>query len=304
MASLCTAVMMLVWIAAACQTAADDTIPERFRRLDKNTTWHCTAEIPMKFRTYHPQGMALIGERIYVSSVQVLDRKEGRGVGHLFESSLEGELLRAIQLGEGAMYHPGGIDYDGAVIWVSVAEYRPDSRSVVYAVAPGTMTARRVFDFDDHLGAILHDPQQGMLVGVSWGSRRFYRWKTQQVDGAWVAVDAAHPEQLANGNHYIDYQDMQQVPGTAYALCSGLMGYAVPGRGMVRLNLGGVDLVDLALLRAVHQVPIALWVNPSLVMTQNPFCVRATEKGLRFYFMPADDRSILYVYEPNLKDPP
>ena len=34
------------------------------------------------------------------------------------------------------MYHPGGIDYDGRHIWVSVAEYRPNSRSIVYRIDP------------------------------------------------------------------------------------------------------------------------------------------------------------------------
>ena len=32
------------------------------------------------------------------------------------------------------MYHPGGIDYDGRHIWVPVAEYRPNSRSIIYRV--------------------------------------------------------------------------------------------------------------------------------------------------------------------------
>ena len=47
------------------------------------------------------------------------------------------------------MYHPGGIDYDGDDIWVPVAEYRPNSRSIVYRVDPETMKATEVFRFAD-----------------------------------------------------------------------------------------------------------------------------------------------------------
>ena len=57
-----------------------------------------------------------------------------------------------------------------------VAEYRPDSRSIVYRVDPETMTASEVFRVADHIGAIVHNTDDGTLRGVSWGSRRFYRW--------------------------------------------------------------------------------------------------------------------------------
>ncbi len=46
--------------------------------------------------------------------------------------------------GDGAMFHPGGIDFDGQFIWVPVGEYRPDSRSIVYRVDPVTMAATGV----------------------------------------------------------------------------------------------------------------------------------------------------------------
>ena len=58
-----------------------------------------------------------------------------------------------------------------------VAEYRPDSRSLVYRVDPVTLSAERVFQFEDHLGALVCDRAGRRLVGVSWGSRRLYRWE-------------------------------------------------------------------------------------------------------------------------------
>ncbi|PYQ93217.1 MAG: hypothetical protein DMF97_20380, partial [Acidobacteria bacterium] len=85
--------------------------------------------------------------------------------------------------------------------------YRPNSRSIIYRIDPVTMKATEVFRFADHIGAIVHNTDDNTLHGVSWGSRRFYRW-TLGSDGR---VTNAHvpPEVLstANTSHYLDYQD-------------------------------------------------------------------------------------------------
>ena len=57
-----------------------------------------------------------------------------------------------------------------------MAEYRPNSRSIVYRVDPETMKAEEMFRFADHVGGLVHDTDSKSLHGVSWGSRRFYRW--------------------------------------------------------------------------------------------------------------------------------
>ena len=67
----------------------------------------------------------------------------GEGVGHVFKVDMKGNLLADLRIGEGAIYHPGGIDYDGRYIWVPVTEYRPNSRSIIYRVDPITMKADR-----------------------------------------------------------------------------------------------------------------------------------------------------------------
>ena len=117
----------------------------------------------MKFTTHHPQGMVKIGEMLvrvvrrghgcepqrFPQLVDGYDRDMGEGVGHLFKVDMKGNLLADLTLGEGAIYHPGGIDYDGRYIWVPVAEYRPNSRSIIYRVDPATMKARRCFGFGD-----------------------------------------------------------------------------------------------------------------------------------------------------------
>src|SRR6476646_12116025 len=141
---------LAVALAAAAAPDPRSIIAERVMTLTRASTWTLVASLPIAFRTFHPQGMVKIGETLFVSSVEVIDRDAGKGVGHLFKIDMAGNLLADLRLGEGAIYHPGGIDYDGHDIWVPVAEYRPDSRSIIYRVDPSTMTATEVFRAADH----------------------------------------------------------------------------------------------------------------------------------------------------------
>jgi hypothetical protein len=247
----------------------------------------------MRFTTYHPQGMVKVGDTLFVSSVEVRDA--GEGAGHLFKIDMAGNLLADLKLGEGTIYHPGGLDYDGRSVWVPVAEYRPNSRSIVFRVDPDSMKATEVFRFADHIGAIVHNTDDGTLHGVSWGSRRFYRWPLGE-DGK-VTKASARPDVLRtlNTSHYLDYQDCKYAGGGCM-LCTGVTELrqrpdAAPFR------LGGIDLVNLRDGRPVHQVPVPLWTEAGLDMTHNPVWIEAREGGLRAYFMPEDDTSTLYVFD-------
>ena len=178
-----------------------------------------------------------------------------------------------------------------------VAEYRPDSRSIIYRVDPQTMKATEVFRFADHIGAIVHNTDDRTLHGVSWGSRRFYRWTL----GARRPGDQRRRRRretlrTLNPSHYVDYQDCKYVGGRRM-LCTGVTEMRqAPGAPPFRL--GGIDLVDLADGRPLHQVPVLLWTAGGLDMTHNPVVDRDRARpGLRGYFMPEDDKSTLYVYE-------
>ena len=98
-----------------------------------------------------------------------------------------------------------------------------------------------------------------------------------------------------NRSHYIDYQDCKYL-GHREMLCSGLNNYQVRKDGP-RFALGGFEVVDLTTDLAVYQVPVELWADSGLPMTQNPFWVDATATGLRAYFMPEDEKSTLYIYD-------
>jgi hypothetical protein len=292
-------------------TAHADTraiVDGRVRRLTRESPWHLVASVPIGFPTFHPQGMVKVGDRLFVSSVEVtvparrlpqpaggVDRDAGEGIGHLFEIDMAGALIAELRIGEGTIYHPGGIDYDGANIWIPVAEYRPNSRSIVYRVDPRTMKATEVLRFADHIGAIVHNTDDRTLHGVSWGSRRFYRW-TLGRDG--VVTNAGRRSETLrtlNPSHYLDYQDCKYL-GRRRMLCTGVTELR-QSPDAAPFRLGGIDIVDLEDGRPVHQVPVPLWTAGGLDMTHNPVWIEPSEAGLRAYFMPEDDRSTLYIYE-------
>lgn len=303
-----------VALTAALPHVAADTRPTlagRVTKLTRDAPWRRVGSVPIGFKTYHPQGMVKIGDMLFVSSVEVTtpvrrlatpsagyDRDTGAGVAHLFKIDMRGNLVGEIRLGEGAIYHPGGIDYDGQSIWVPVAEYRPDSRSIVYRVDPHSMRAAEVFRFADHIGAIVHNTDDHALHGVSWGSRRFYRWPVRR-NGS--VANTARPDALRtlNTSHYIDYQDCKYV-GARRMLCSGVTELR-QGAGAPVFRLGGLDLVDLSDGRPLHQVPVLLWTSGGIDMTHNPVWMEPTATGLRGYFMPEDDKSTLHIYEVDIQ---
>jgi hypothetical protein len=252
--------------------------------------------------------MVKIGDTLFLSSVEVRvptrrgpqpdsrhDRDTGAGVGHLFKVDMSGALLADLRLGEGTLYHPGGIDYDGTHIWVPVAEYRPNSRSIVYRVDPKAMTASEVFRVADHIGAIVHNTDDGALHGVSWGSRRFYRWKLDRDGKISDAVAAIGQHSTLNPSHYVDYQDCKYV-GRRRMLCTGVTEFR-PSQAAMPFRLGGLDLINLEEGRPVHQVPVQLWTKTGLDMTHNPSWFEASANGLRAYFMPEDDKSTLFIFD-------
>jgi uncharacterized protein DUF6454 len=294
--------------AAGQVPASPDVVADRVLSLTRESVWTPVSATPVRFPTFHPQGMVKVGGVLFVSSVEVrtptrrfparvdgFDRDQGSGVAHLFKMDLTGALLGDTTLGEGPIYHPGGIDYDGRSIWVPVAEYRPDSRSILYRVDPETMKATEVLRVADHIGGLVHDTDDDTLHGVSWGSRRFYRWPLAR-DGVVSNPDVPlETIRTLNPSHYIDYQDCKYA-GQHRMLCTGLAEFR-PTAGGPAFRLGGLDLVSLADGRPIHQVPVPLWTAGGLDMTHNPAWLEPASTGLRAYFMPEDDRSTLYVYE-------
>ncbi|MBQ0820510.1 DUF6454 family protein [Microvirga terrae] len=299
---------------AALMAAEPDrnVLAERVTKLSRGTQWKPVSAVPINFLTHHPQGMVKIGDTLFVSSVEIkeptkrfpqpvdgYDRDTGAGVGHLFKLDMKGNLIADLTLGEGTIYHPGGIDYDGKYIWVPVAEYRPNSRSIVYRVDPETMKAEEMFRFSDHVGGVVHNTDDKTLHGVSWGSRRFYRWSLDESGKPTNASEAPEKLRTLNTSHYLDYQDCKYA-GKSRMLCSGVTEMRVtPDAPLFRL--GGLDLVSLSDGRPIAQTPVLLWTAGGMDMTHNPVWMEASDSGIRGYFMPEDDKSTLYIYETEVK---
>lgn len=175
--------------------------------------------------TFHTQGIAFTQDRIFLSAVSRSSnprsgaRRPAMTVAPAKESATSSRwtwtenLQRDILLGHSDMYHPGGIDFDGVNVRVPVAEYRPDSRAVIYRVDATTLQAHQQFKVADHCGAIVLDQHSGHLVGSTCGSRRFAEGDQR---GGLL-------ETWNNPSHFIDFQDCQYVPGSKM-ICADVLG--------------------------------------------------------------------------------
>ncbi|GGE13959.1 hypothetical protein GCM10011571_14260 [Marinithermofilum abyssi] len=142
--SIVAAILVIATLSTTIVLAQSDNatseaqgLSDRFQQLSRDTKWVQEDKIPLQFDVYYPQGMTKIGDLYYMSSVEILekpvkyeqpqngyDRTPGKGIGHLFVFDKQGKLVKDIRLGEGDIYHPGGIAFDGKSIWVPVAEPR------------------------------------------------------------------------------------------------------------------------------------------------------------------------------------
>ena len=275
---------------AGPRAAAARTSPaaEAFSHTTRSTPWQLARKVQLRFPTYHPQGLARVGNRLFLSSVEITeptvkypeprdgyDRSAGKGVGHVFVLTRDGRLLRDIVVGEGTVYHPGGIDYDGESVWVPVAEYRPNSRSIVYTIDPGTYQVTERFRYADHVGGVVRDPSSGTVHGVSWGSRTFFSWNGTG------SLLRSRP----NESHYVDYQDCDN-SGDQLQLCSGIASLPTAGGGSY--ELGGIALIDLRDDSTVHGVPFPYFSTAGHVATRNPVTLERDGSTLRLIAAPDD----------------
>ncbi|WP_422933967.1 DUF6454 family protein [Sinomonas sp. P47F7] len=256
------------------------TLANDFNAVDRNTNWQLTGKLKLNFPTYHTEGIAFSEDHIFLSAVQIIeptvkypapqngfDRSPGKGIGHVFVMDKAGNLQKDITLGEGDIYHPGGIDFDGTNVWVPVAQYRPNSASIVYRIDAASLDVHKQFEVPDHFGGIVMDRQTGHLVGNTWGSRRFAEWDLQ---GKQLAT-------WENPNYFIDYQDCQYVPNSKM-LCGGVTNLpqtpAAGGAGAT-YELGGMAMIDLKGHAVTREVPFQKWSTAGHVATRNPFKMTA-----------------------------
>jgi hypothetical protein len=270
---------------------ADTAVADAFTAVDRNTAWQLTSRLKLDFPTFHTEGIAFSEDHIFLSSVEILeptvkfpspqggyDRTAGKGKGHLFVMDKAGKLQKDIVLGEGDMYHPGGIDFDGTNVWVAVAQYRPNSSSIVYRVDAKSLDVRKQFEVKDHFGGIVMDKQSGHLIGNTWGSRRFAEWTLKGKElSSWQ-----------NPDNFIDYQDCQYAADSKM-LCAGVASLPqMPAAGgpAAKYDLGGIALIDSRTHATLHSVPFQQWSADGHVASRNPFKMTAAGNHLTMRVAP------------------
>jgi hypothetical protein len=285
-------------------------IARLFEHVTRNTTWKLVDSVRLQAETWHTEGIVKLGDRWIVSSVQVTeptvkypdgqiidgtDRTPGAGFGHLMSFDADGTLLsdRVLNAPGALEYHPGGLDYDGRSVWVTLAQYRPNSSSTFLRVDPPTLAATPLLHAHDHFGGVVNDTIRHRLVTLNWGSRAASSWRIPRrswVDGFTQPLSVAR-----NPSHFVDYQDCKylgRVPDHRHplALCGGITQYGT-------LQLGGVALLDTETLHPVWEVPITTLSPAGNVITRNPIDVDVVDGKLRLYLAPDDDATTVFTYE-------
>lgn len=269
--------------------------------------WKAVGEIELQFDTYHPQGMVKVGERFYITTVKV-DRRprysrngkqisvqdEGAGKGYLLCFDGQGNLLDKIEVCEGEMFHPGGIDFDGRYIWVPVTKYYPYSRSFIARVDVETHKVEKMAYVDDSIGAIVHDSDNHTLIGANWDADEFLRWR---LDGKGRITDghlSAAERRMPNSPQHLAIQDGKYI-GSGKMVGFGLKRTAKGQRG-------GLDIIDTRTLSKLREMDIELRTSRRKVfVTGNPSTIEIANGKMRLYFAPEDNRTTVYIYETEIK---
>lgn len=314
--------------AATKDKAPGQAVVTAMQNLTSSTTWQLESTITLRGQdVFHTEGMVLLNNSIYISSVEVLNRSTAAGRGWLFQFDLTGNFVNKVQLGVQPVYHPGGIDTDGQYIYVPVAEYHAGNAcgavstanctlpgtAIMYRVTPD-LKAQELFRFPDHLGTVAVGGcgnSTQYLDASNWGSRTIYRFALP--NGTLISA-------VNNQQAFVDFQDCQSLPGCGPMFCSGVKNLPwqfPPGSnrtvgnqatGLVNntqgaaFQFGGIALVDPTTGVAINQVPITAVLTPrGNTITTNPACVTDSfngTSGLRFMFAPDDNNGSVVVTRP------
>lgn len=303
-----------------------DEIVTLFNDLGRSTNWTLVDKIHFEGDTGEPEGMVRIGDdRYFVSegvytentvkygdgvTINGTDRSAGAGFGHIVVYDGKGSRIADATLTQAGSleYHNGGIDFGGGFVWATLAQYRPNTTATIVRIDPHTLEPTTILHAKDHLGGIVLDPLFEQLHTLNWGARNATTWDAKPKASKPFDISQwgfttgninsfQRPNAVTrNPTSFIDYQDCKwlghpkQYLGRPMMICSGVA-------TINNYNLGGVALVDLETMVPVSEVPIAMVSDLGIVVTMNPFDVDVVDGKLRFYFMPDQHNSTLYVYE-------
>jgi hypothetical protein len=288
-------------------------IAQLFQQVTRDTTWSLVDTVRLQAETWHPEGIVKLGDEWIISSVEVTeptvkypdgqiidgtDRTPGAGFGHLMRFDAHGALLadRVLNSAGALEYHPGGLDYDGRRLWVTLAQYRPNSTSTFLRVDPRNLAVKPLLRAHDHFGGVVNDTARRRLVTLNWGSRSGSSWRIPRHPRH---VGFKQPSSVVrNPSHFVDYQDCKylgRVPRQRHPLmlCGGITQYGA-------FQLGGIGLVDTKTLSPVWEIPMTALSPAGNVVTRNPIDVDVVDGKLRVYLAPDDDATTVFTYEADL----
>jgi hypothetical protein len=163
--------LMVLSTIPACRTGDSKPPEDTLKALLDSKNIELIDHVPLRFATYHVQGLDLTKRYYFATSV---DREQKRA--WLFKIDRKsGQLNSKMDMTDGPLIHPGGIQFDGKYLWVPNAEYRRESRTMIYGIDPNRLEILRSFKVGDHIGAMASDGKD-LLYGVNWDAVHFYVW--------------------------------------------------------------------------------------------------------------------------------
>lgn len=300
----CVYIIFISFNLLAQRAAGTENLSRQLTLISSRSSWQLTDSVKLKFNAFHTQGMVKVGDYFYISSVEInqptkrfsipqngYDRDVGKGVGHLFKIDKNGQLIKDIIVGEGDMYHPGGIDFDGKYIWLPVAEYRPNSRSVICRYNIETEELENLFYFADHIGTVVRNKRTNQLIMASWGAENLYTLKLRKQK----TPEISRSKVISNRFRFIDYQDSQYV-GDGLMFGTGIGQYMHPDGS--KFVLGGWQLTDLKTGHSVWQLPINKFLpGTGNSLVRNPCFIEQHQEGIKAWFAPDDDHeTVIYGF--------
>ena len=220
--------------------------------------------ITLQADVHHVQGIVVDGDHLYVTSV---DRDAHKGL--LSEFSLpSGKLTRTVEIQQGDLYHPGGLDHDATSLWIPVAEYRANSRAVIQRRSKKTLELLSSFEVPDHIGALALSPESVYLV--NWDARDFYNYSL----AGRLLSKSPNPNETR-------YQDIKFREGVV--VTSGLHPKPTPG--------GAVEWLKPETLAATRKLDFQLTDRGTPYNNEGMDLV-----GDRLYLLPEDSPSRLFAF--------
>lgn len=245
--------LSILLLISSCQNFNKNSQDEALNLLCQSNKPELVHQVPLKFDTYHVQGLDITDQFYFVTSV---DTKENRAWLFKIDRQNAGLVFRK-ELTDGALIHPGGLQHDGRYIWVPNAEYRRQSRTMIYGLDPDSLEIRTSFSIDDHIGAVASDGKN-FLYGVNWDALQFYKW---DMEGS-LLQKLDSPTSMA-------YQDIKYFGGRL--LCSGHKG-----------DVSAIDIIDPEKWTLIKRINLP----------KDKWKTTLTREGMAFdgklYFLPDD----------------